>query len=502
MTTTPLTQPTGNPGFLRQHLRLVLVMGTIGGLLIGTLLGLTVGPRSPSLGEASNGDQALIADVRSVLADDRGYQALSVARLRDGRAAYAGFGTADGQVPTPQTPFELGSVTKTFTGLLLADGVDRGEMALEDPLAKHLPELAGTPAGDITLIELATHSSGLPGLAPMGAGATLTLLGNQNPYAVSVDQLLQATRTIERRNPGRYAYSNLGMSLLGHAEARAAKAADWPTLARERLLTPLRMTNTTFVLSEDQIPGGTVRGHEHNGWPAAHWFGAAYAPAGSSTWTTAQDMARYAQAVLTQKAPGMAALTPEAEAGERRQIGLAWQFSEAEGRELAWHNGATGGFTSMLALDRERGQGVLMLSNSSRNADRAGLILAATQGSPPAVDRSDLPGLVELIGIVVALAFLVGFVSAALRGRDRLAVATGLLSGAIGLLLLVRYGPWDLAPAWIWAGLTGAAVGVAAYAVLRALNLPNLPAGRVRAVLGILNAVVSLILLGFVLYSL
>ena len=273
MTTTSSAPPTSPAaaGFWRQHRRILLVMGVIGGLLIGTLLGLTVGPTTPTLGTGSSGDPALVADVRSVLRNDRGFDTLSVGRVRDGRVAFAGLGATDDGPPGPRTPYELGSITKTFTGLLLADAVQRGEMALDDPLSKHLAELAGTPAGNVTLFELATHSSGLPPFAPTGSAPLLATVGNANPYDISVAELIEATRSVELDDEGQYAYSNLGVALLGHAEARTAQAADWPTLATERLLTPMAMTATTFAATETDIPNGALRGHRQNGWPPTDW---------------------------------------------------------------------------------------------------------------------------------------------------------------------------------------------------------------------------------------
>ena len=486
-------------GFWRQHRRILLVMGLIGGLLVGTLLGLTVGPNTPTLGEDSTGDPALVADVRAVLVNDRGLDTLSVGRIRNGQVTFAGLGSAGDGSPNLRTPYELGSITTTFTGLLLADAVQRGEMALEDPLSKHVTELAGTPAGDATLFELATHSSGLPRLAPAASGPLFAAVGNTNPYDISVAELIEATRTVALKHQGRYAYSNLGMSLLGHAEARAAGVADWPTLATQRLLMPMAMTSTTFAATAADIPDGAVRGRKENGWRAAYWYGQGYMPAGTSTWTTAEDMTKYAWAVLTRQAPGMAAVEPEAEA-RNGQIGLAWQMTEFENRELTWHNGGAGGMRSMLALDRERKQGVIVLGNTSRSVDRAGLGLAASGGTPAAVDRPALPTVPSLIAIVVGLALLISFVRAALRGKDKLAVGIGLLSGISGLLILLAYGPWTFAPAWIWASLTGAAAALATYAVLRARDLPTMPATR--RVLGWLNAAVSLIVLAVVLYAL
>ena len=236
------------------------------------------------------------------------------------------------------------------------------------------------------------------------------------------------------------------MSLLGHAEGPRGSCRGLAHLVTDRLLTPLRMTATTFAATEADIPSGAVRGHRENGWPAP-WYGQAYLPAGSSTWTTARDMTLFTWAVLTNQAPGMAALDPEAES-DNGQIGLAWQIRVPEpGDHLAQRR--TGGMRSMLALDREQQQGV-MLGNTSRWVNRAGLGLAASDGPrcrrPPRA--AGIPG---LIAIAVGLAFLVSFVSAALRGKDQLAVAIGLISGLSGLLILLAYGPWTFAPAWIWA---------------------------------------------------
>lgn len=493
--------PSAPTGFVRQHLRALLVMAMIGGALIGTLLGLTVGPHSPRLGEPSTGDPALAADVRAVLASDRGFDVLSVGRVRAGTVTFAGLGEQDGAVPTPQTPFEMGSITKTFTGMLLADAVERNELAVEDRLAQHLPELAGTPAGDVTLFELATHSAGLPPFPPdlmmAGLGGTLR---NENPYDVSVARVLETSRAVELEKPGAYAYSNLGMSLLGHAEARAAGAADWPSLATERILTPLGMTSTVFAVAEDDIPAGAPRGRKDNGWRAPRWYGAGFAPAGSSTWTTGEDLTRFAAAVLAERAPGLAALESEAEGG-LGQVGLAWHISEFDGREITWHNGGTGGMRSMLALDRERDQGVVVLGNTTRWVDgvAATLAAAAPDGPLPALDFA-WPGIPAIAATLAGIGFLIALAQAALRGRHRLAVAAGLLGGVTGLLILLAFGPWVLVPAWIWGSVTGAAAALAAYAVLRARDLPNLPAKR--PALAWINAALSLIVLGFVIVAL
>ena len=499
MTTTEL-RPGDAPAGQRNRAGRLLLVAILIGMLIGALASLGLGPRTPTLGPAQAGDPGLAEDARASLASDRGLQTLSVGRVRDGQASFAGLGEEDGVAPTAQTLFELGSITKTFTGLLLADAVERGELALDDRLSDHLPELRGTAAGDVTLEKLATHRSGLPAVpTAMIPGSLAQTLGNENPYAVSVEAVIEATRTTELEQPGQYAYSNLGVSLLGHAEARAAGAPDWPTLATERILRPLGMTGTTFALTAEQVPADALPVHKENGWRAPYWYGSGFAPAGTSTWSTADDMMRYAQAVLAGSAPGLSALEPRADSSNGR-IGLAWQISEVDGRVITWHNGGTAGSRTMLAIDRERGQAVIVLGNSARWVDRTGLSLAASDGAVSAVDRPGGPGIPALAAVVTGLLFLLTLVIAAVRAGDRLAVVNGVVSGATGLLILLAHGPWSLVPGWLWGALAGLTVVCMVAAVRRARTLPAGPTRKV--VSAWLSMALTVLVLAWAIWSL
>ena len=148
LVTEPATGAPAAPGPYRRR-RLVL-LAVVAGLLLGGLVGLLLGPHSLHPGPRISGDQSLAGDFRATLDSDRGLASVEVARLRDGKVTYAGL-APDGTVPpTPQTPFELGSITKTMTGMLLADAVRRGEMRHDAPVSDYLPELVGTPAGAAT----------------------------------------------------------------------------------------------------------------------------------------------------------------------------------------------------------------------------------------------------------------------------------------------------------------------------------------------------------------
>jgi len=202
------------------------------------------------------------ADIRQILADriDRDRQSVGiVVGVIDAREAghrrvitYGSLEKGDSRPLNADTMFEIGSVTKVFTSLLLADMVQRREVALTDPVAKYLPADVKMPERNgraITLQDLATHTSGLPRLP-----TNFTPKDPANPYAdYSVAQLYQflSTYTLPYDIGSRYDYSNLGGGLLGHVLARHA-GMDYEALVRSRITGPLGMTSTSVTLSADQ----------------------------------------------------------------------------------------------------------------------------------------------------------------------------------------------------------------------------------------------------------
>jgi CubicO group peptidase (beta-lactamase class C family) len=200
---------------------------------------------------------------------------LLVVGATDGaETAVASAGPVPGAAGSPERAmFEIGSVTKVFTSLLLAIAVQRGEVALDDALSDHLPPGTHVPRrgdAEITLLHLATHRSGLPRLPPRFWWEALR--HRDDPYAeLTTERVLDAlSRTRPRRSPGdRFRYSNFGAGLLGMALGHAA-GADYETLVRDRIALPLGMMYTTVALDEDQrsrlAPGTTRRGK-----PAGLW---------------------------------------------------------------------------------------------------------------------------------------------------------------------------------------------------------------------------------------
>jgi len=195
------------------------------------------------------------ADIRQILVDRVDAQHQSVGIVvgvigPEGRRviAYGHLEKGDSRALDGNTVFEIGSVTKVFTSLLLADMVQRGEVKLDDPVAKYLPANVKMPDRNgkaITLIDLATHTSGLPPLP-----ANFNPKDPTNPYAdYSVDQLYQflSSYQLTRDIGSQYQYSNLGGGLLGHVLARRA-GTDYETLVRSRICDPLGMKDTRITL--------------------------------------------------------------------------------------------------------------------------------------------------------------------------------------------------------------------------------------------------------------
>lgn len=264
--------------------------------------------------------------------------------------------------------FEIGSVTKTMTATLLACLVGDGTVALDDAIGRWLD--AGRNA-DITLEELATHTSGLPRLA-----ANQPRFG-PNPYrkftAERAEKGLRAT--VRAAGSGRV-YSNFGYQLLGLAIERAS-GRGYQDLLAERLLEPLAMRCTGVGAASE---GTRLPGHAH-GRPVRHWDHALPGPGGVEA--SIGDLARYLSACLSPPdGPLGAALelcqTPRIPIDERSASGLAWIIV----RGTRWHNGGTGGFAAAVGFDRavRRALGVLVNTGGGSAAVLTDTVVLALTG--------------------------------------------------------------------------------------------------------------------------
>ncbi|MEO8226940.1 MAG: serine hydrolase [Gemmatimonadota bacterium] len=287
------------------------------------------------------------------------------------------------------TVFEIGSVTKTFTAVLLAEMVGRGEVALDDPVARYLPSEVRVPARNgraITLLDLATQSSGLPRLP-----SNMTPKDPANPYADYTEAQLYAFLNEYQliRDPGaEYEYSNLGVGLLGLALARRADMS-YEQLLTERVLRPLGMNDTRITLTDD-MRRRFATGHA-DGSAVENWDLPVLAGAGAIR-STANDLLKFVAANLASTGPLHAAMVA-AQTARRpipgdQQIGLAWHISEHAGTRIIWHNGGTGGYHTFVGFVPAAHRGVVILANSADDIDRVGVHQLDSTVAPEPVRRA------------------------------------------------------------------------------------------------------------------
>ena len=286
--------------------------------------------------------------------------------------AYGSLAKGDTRPLNGDTIFEIGSITKVFTSLLLADAVERHEVALTDPVAKFLPAKVKVPergGRSITLQDLSTHTSGLPRLP-----TNLAPKDPANPYAdYSAEDLYtflsgyQLTRDIGAQ----YEYSNLGGGLLGHTLALQART-DYEALVRARITGPLGMASTAIALSP-QMKSRLAVGHSATLQPVVNWDLPTLAGAGALRSST-NDLLTFLAANLgyspTPLAPAMANMLKvrRPTGAQGLEIALGWHVLTAHGKEIVWHNGGTAGSRTFIGYDQKARVGVVVLSNAGTPA--------------------------------------------------------------------------------------------------------------------------------------
>jgi len=286
------------------------------------------------------------------------------------------------------TLFEIGSMSKVFTSLLLADMVQRGEVALDDPAEKYLPAGAKMPmrgGRKITLEDLATHRSGLPRLPD-----NLSFREPANPYAdYSEANLLDFLGRYEltRDIGSEFEYSNLGVGLLGYLLARRA-GTDYETLLKQRITIPLGMHDTTITLSPAQ-KARFATGHDQYVRPTSPWDLPTLAGAGAIR-STVNDLLLFLDASIGTRpsplAPAMKAMLAKRRPGgsPRVAIGLGWMVATTSSGEIIFHDGGTGGFRTAMAYDPARRRGAVVLTNAAIEDSIGDVPLHLLVGAPVA----------------------------------------------------------------------------------------------------------------------
>lgn len=295
--------------------------------------------------------------------EDQGV-ALAAGRLSGGKTEFAA-AARSGAGPDADSVFEIGSITKTFTALLLADAVVRGELKLDDAVEAALPgglKLRDSAGEPLRWVDLATHRSGLPRLA-----SNMSPAKPDDPYAdydeAALLGFLKSWRPGAPRD-GAYGYSNLAFGLLGHALALRQRT-DYASLLTLRVLQPLGLQNDIGFGRP-----ALLQGHDAQGRPVSAWHFQSPTAGAGALHGSARGLLRYAEAAmggyehplkaafalcLQRQAAGPSAMNP---------VGLAWLLAPLNGRTVFNHDGGTGGFSSSLWLDPSRGRAAIVLANA------------------------------------------------------------------------------------------------------------------------------------------
>ena len=326
--------------------------------------------------------KAVVEKPASAILKDRTFAAVVIGILDKDQDHVFSFGEWEGNAPDRDSIYEIGSVTKVFTGILLADRVKAGVVKLDEPVQKHLPDGWTMPRRDdrdITLLHLATHTSGLP---KMSNGFLAAAIGHaEDPFAHFDEAVLKKGlpgTTLQYPIGARHEYSNVGVGLLGHALAHASKADSYETALTDRVLKPLCLGDTGITLTDAQkkrvIPGHTAKGKRQ-----PNWTFATCAACGALK-STVGDLLKFVKVNADPSGPRKDALAMAQQnwrdiRPDEEEYGLCWIRSVGKNKKdppRIWHNGQTGGYHSFVAFVPGRG-GVAVLCNvATFDVDKVG----------------------------------------------------------------------------------------------------------------------------------
>ena len=342
--------------------------------------------------------------------------AIVVGLVDEHRSQMFSAGTLDngtGGKPDGDTLFEIASITKTFTVLLLEEMVERGEMKLDDPVQKYLPESVKVPTHNgkpITLLDLATHSSGLP-RDPDNLTPTRGL--PENAFAdYTVERMYQFLGSyVLSRDPGaQVEYSNVGLALLGHALARKADI-NYESMVIEHICQPLKMDSTRITLTPE-MKKRLAGGHDERGNRAPDWNFLAYDGTGGLH-SSANDLLKYVSANIGLVKSDLTPLMEKTHMIRFRNtphgdMAMSWSVRGEglePGRTLLGHAGGSGGYETFIGFDETQRKGVVVLCSQQGGMSPESLGWLLLKGIPlsPAIARALSPA-GDAIGVGVGLA--------------------------------------------------------------------------------------------------
>lgn len=298
---------------------------------------------------------------------------------KDGPQYYLfGTKTVGGPPVNEHTIYEIGSISKTFTGILLAQMVQDGQMKTDDPAQKYLPAAVTLPTRNgqqITLGHLSDHTSAL---APMPSN--FNPKDPANPYAdYTVEQMYNFLNgyTLPRDIGSQYEYSNLAQGLLGHILALKA-GTSYEALVLSKIANPLGIKETKITF-DDKMKQNLAMGYSQ-GVQVSNWDFPTLAGAGAIR-SSVHDMLIFLQANMGLKksklypAMQLSHQVRHDKVGGGTRVGLGWHISKGAEGDVIWHNGGTGGYSTFAGFVQETGKGVVVLTNSDKDADDLGFHL-------------------------------------------------------------------------------------------------------------------------------
>jgi CubicO group peptidase (beta-lactamase class C family) len=334
--------------------------------------------------------QAEVGPLVQPLIDEGHIVGCVVGIVRDGQTQVLAYGETtkgSGEAPNGKTVYEIGSASKAFTGVMLADMVNDELVALDDPLKKYTPDNVKVPAKGkpITLEHLATHTSGLPRLSD-----NMPFKDPQNPYADYTAKMLYEFlgKHELRRAPGEYEYSNYGMGLLGQVLAKRERTT-YERLLIKRIAKPLAMQDTCIKLSKDQRQR-LAPPYDTALQPVKNWDFPTLAGCGGIR-STADDMLKFVQVGIAEdEAPVTQAMKLAFKKRHTMKdglaIGLGWHI--ARDGITWWHNGMTGGYSAWISAVPDRKAAVVVLSNAATGkttelGEKLTLVACGVKVEPP-----------------------------------------------------------------------------------------------------------------------
>ena len=303
---------------------------------------------------------------------------ISMAYMEGDKVTYFNYGTTqfeNGEPVDEHTVYEIGSISKVFTCIVLADEVLKGRMKLNDPISKYLPSSIDIPTRNdkvITLKDLATHTSALPRMPNNFEPEDI-----KNPFAdYSVKQLYEflSNYTLSRDIGSQYEYSNVGMGLLGHIlELHTGK--NYEDLIKERITKPLGMLDTGIALTPN-MQSNLALGYDAELKLTKNWDIPTLAGAGALRSTTS-DIIKFIKANVTDDgsdlylAMNLSHQVAYSNDASGFKIGLGWHYTN--NNEIVWHNGGTGGYKTFTGFLKGTKKGVAVFTNSTSSVDAVGL---------------------------------------------------------------------------------------------------------------------------------